>query len=155
MSHCYVLPGTNQLLVNTSGVAPAATQLGQQVRSFLAQGSAIALSNAFPSTITSITLTPGIWDITAISCFSTTGGLTASTLQAGISTTTNAFTGTTLGDNQLASNVFPASGSDQPIIIPAYRVNVTTNTTYFMVGDAIFSAGNLSVYGRLSAIRVT
>lgn len=140
---------------NSTGISPTAGNIGEQIRSFIAIGSAVALVSSNPKTVTSITLTPGIWDITSIMSFTTSGGLTIQNLLSGIAIISNTFAGTTSGDNLLNSNAFPAAGSDQSITISAYRVNISTSTTYFMVASAAFTVGSISAYGRISATRVS
>jgi hypothetical protein len=145
---------TAVLLINITGIPPLAGTLGQQVRSYLPSAGAVSLSNNAATTITSIALTPGIWDITGIASFTTSGSLTITTMIAGLSIVGNGFVGNAQGDNTFNSNAFPVSGADQPIYIPAYRVNLASNQTYYLIGLADFSLGSISAYGRISAVRV-
>lgn len=140
---------------NSSGVAPAAGFLGEQIRSAVAVGSAIALTTATPANVTSISLTPGIWDVSGLIMYH---NITASTITAGqncsISTTT-ATLGTT-GDNNALAQWLSASlaQGDAVVSLPAYRLSLTTTTSAFLVAQTSFSAGTMSAYGRISATRV-
>jgi hypothetical protein len=144
---------TAVLLINNTGIPPVSGTLGEQIRQFTPQGSAIALSESSVNTLASVTLTPGIWDMTAVASF-TTSDITGTCLIAGISTTNNSFTGSTVGDTLFYENALPQNGADESIVIPTHRVNVTTNTTYYLVAKAIFSSGTISGYGRISGVRV-
>ena len=154
MSQAIVIPTTSIVIINTTGIPPLPGTIGEQIQSFVGAGSSVSLSIGVPKTITSLMLTTGIWDVTSITSFSTGGSLSATTLISGISTTSGMYTGTTNGDNLLYTNAFPQAGSNQPITIPQFRINVTTNTTYYLVASAIFSSGTLSAFGRISAVRV-
>lgn len=139
---------------NTDGLVVPAGYVGEVIKSFVAQSSAVALSLGQPKTVTSITLTPGNWLLGGIVSYTTSGAFTGTTLISGISTATNSFVGTTEGDNMLYNNAFPSSGSDEPTVIPAYPINISVNTTYFLVGDAVFSVGTISAYGKIQGVRI-
>lgn len=140
----------------TGGVMPsiskAATSgfIGFRSVSTIAQGSAVSLTTATPTNVTSITIGPGVFDITALVGF--TGSPTGTAYQASITSTTGG-TGT-LGDSSLMSVDSPTSGSDTAIVIPTVRIVLSTSTTYYMTAEATFSLGSVSAYGRLSAVCV-
>lgn len=132
--------------------APSAGFIGEQIRSF---ASGVTVGNSTPTTVTSINITAGIWDISAIAHGTqSTGNMTAMVI--GISTATNSFTGTTNGDNEntmLVGTSVIFSQYDQ--CIPSYRVTLTATTTYYLVVQMNNSVGGTNtVDGRISATRV-
>jgi hypothetical protein len=136
-------------LQGSKNTAPGAGFLGEQIRG---AATAVSLSNTTPANITSKTLTPGVWDISA-TC--TSNGSTNATNQCFIAiSTTSATLGSLTGDNNanfsLSSNIigFCTLG------IPSYRQVITTNTTYFLVFRADFNAGTCTGNGRISGTRV-
>lgn len=142
------IAGTLQGSKNT---APTAGFLGEQIRATLGAGAATTLTNATAKTVISITLTPGIWDISAVIGYS--GTVTGTQSVIDISTTDNTLGGTA-GDSQcqipLTSNV----SADLGMSIPSYRVTPSTSTTYYLIAFAAFTVGTYKAYGRLSGTRV-
>ena len=143
-----------QYLGNTAGTAPAAGYIGEQIRATVASGSAVALTSTVAANVTSIALTPGTWDVSGIVLF--TGNPTVSSAFFGSVNTTSATLGTT-GDNSMPISLSTANFGlgDDGVTIPAWRVNISANTTCYLVARASFSLGSVSAYGRISATRVT
>jgi hypothetical protein len=134
-----------------AGNNPTAGYIGEQIRSYLPVGSAVTFSTSVIKEITTITLSAGVWDISAIAQINYTG-VSTSTL-AGISTTSTTFAPNNLGDNVNASS-FSLTGDTVTCVIPAFRVAISTSTSYFMNASATFSTGAATGYGRISATRV-
>jgi hypothetical protein len=151
----FVAPGTiaatSGFVGQTNGTPPSAGNIGEQIRSTVAKGSAIALITAIPVNVTSISLTPGIWDVTGIVML--TGGATTGTIFQASVNNTSATLGT-LGDNQVESSNLPTATADCTLTIPAYRESLGTTTTVYLVTEATFSTGTPVAYGRISATRV-
>ena len=144
---------TGGTLIGGTFQAPSAGILGEQIRSFVASGSAITLSSGNAANITSISLTPGIWDISAlpviVSAASTVNTGTAAAISATSATLGN------YGDNQATWDYAGGIGAlALTLAIPAYRVTLTTTTTYYLVAYATFSGSTTTAYGRISATRV-
>lgn len=139
--------GTMQGSKNT---APSAGFLGEQVRSAVASGSAVSLSNGTAANITTITLSAGIWDVTGVVMFK--GAVTGTASGASIGTT-SATTGTQ-GDNYITTPTVSTT-IDLGVVVPPYRLTLTASTTtVYLVGIAVFGAGTQTAYGRISATRV-
>ncbi len=132
-----------------AGNAPSAGYIGEQIRN---TGSSVSVSNNSPTTITSISITAGIWDVSGLLQMTNTGNV-ASLVQIGIGTTTNSFTGTTNGDSTYYWSG-PGSGSNLIASIPSFRVTLSSTTIYYLVGQCNFLAGSTSCNGRISATRV-
>jgi len=130
---------------------PGTGCLGERFSSNVLTGSAVSVSNASAKTITSITLSAGCWDISAIGCAK--GTLTGTDFQVCISTSTNSITGAN-GDNVARTPTMPTANSDSTLVVPAWRVNIASSTTYFLVMQINYSAGTGTGYGRISAVRV-
>jgi hypothetical protein len=151
----YLMNTTTQTNVGTiqgirAGNAPAAGFLGEQIRSAVASGSSISLSTTVAANITSISLTPGIWDVSSI--INSTAQTTTCTAYISSISTTSATTGTN-GDNR-ADGQPPSSTLATSVSIPAYRLTLAATTTVYLVAQANFSAGTVTVFGRISATRV-
>ena len=140
---------------NNTNTAPAAGFIGEQIRGFLASGSATSLTTGTAKTITSIDLTPGIWDISFVASISAAAGTTTTNWAAGIATTTNSSTGWVNGDNVNGTTLGPTSGvADATLTIPSWRVSLSANTTYYLTIVAVFAVSTMTGYGRISATRV-
>ena len=82
-----------------------------------------------------------------------TGSITGTQFVSAITTVSNTDTGT-LGDNTNALPTPPTATCDINLIIPSYRITLSTTTTVYLNVFAQFSAGTLKAYGRISATRV-
>jgi hypothetical protein len=136
-----------QLKGNNFGTTVPVGFIGEVIDLF----SSASLSNNTPGTIVTLSLTAGIWDISAITVGLFTGIATAS--QMAISTNAASFTGTTLGDTQTKTSV-STTGGDIPLSIPTVRAVLSATTNYYLVGANFFSSGTSIMDGRLSATRV-
>jgi hypothetical protein len=140
---------TTGTLQGSKNTTPTAGFLGERIEG---TASGVNIPNNTGTNITSISLTAGVWDITGIANFTTTGIMTI--LQVGISATSATITGTAGSQN---ANWNYASGIGSlalTLSIPAFRVVVSSTTTYYLPGVAVFSTGACSANGRLSATRV-
>jgi len=141
----------------TQGTAPSAGFIGEQIRSYINSASAVSLVTATTKTVTSISLTPGIWDV-SISAQFQSGATTIPTLyQISVSPTANS-NPNNYGDSDsfLNNNSGGAlSTSLQPsLVVPSFRVTLSATTTYYFCAVCSFTVSTMSVYGRISATRV-
>lgn len=135
---------------NNTNTAPPAGYLGEQISSFVPSGSAVSLTTATAADVTSISLTAGIWDISALGVLQ--GTLTGTNFAISISAT-SATEGTT-GDNRIATPTLSTSTASSGLSLSQYRVALNSTTTYYLVGFCTFTVGTASAYGRLTATRV-
>jgi hypothetical protein len=142
------LTQTGGILKGSTVQAPSAGFIGERIAS---TGSVASFSNNSAANFTSISLTPGIWDISTLGAISTSGS--SSAYLVGISTTSATVTGT-LGDNYSQINQTNAGAVTITLATPSFRVAPTATTTYFAVGLAIFATGGASGFARISAVRV-
>lgn len=142
---------TGPVLGSTSGAAVPAGRVGEQIRS------AVAFTNAGASTtysdITSITLTPGVWDINA-GVIANLNGATQIAWDGFIGTVAgNNSTGFVDGDNDFQGAV-PTSAVNAKGTVAQYRVVVSSSTTYYVKCKAVYSAGTPRFAARISAVRI-
>jgi len=136
---------------NTNDSA-ATGYVGESIESFAGSVSAPA-SNTYGD-ITSITLTPGDWDISAIasSIINTGVSITSVTIGIGPASGTSG-AGLQNGDNQ-GYSVPPTSQYSPSITIPPKRVSINATTTYYLKVWMSYSSGTPQFQGRISARRV-
>lgn len=130
--------------------APSAGYIGEQIRSAVAQASAVTLASNTVSNVTSISLTAGIWDVSGIVTYgnSATGTGFASSI-----TSTTAGLGTS-GDNAIAGTASPNATQDMGYSIPSYRFTLSATTTIFLTAFATVTVGTMKAFGRISGTRV-
>ncbi|MFM2465190.1 hypothetical protein P0D87_16220 [Paraburkholderia sp. RL17-368-BIF-A] len=133
----------------TSGAVPAAGDIGSvNLQTFSSVN--ITASNV-PQNLTSIPVGAGVWDITCNVIYSAAATTTTAALVAGTSTTSGSLP--SLGNySQMTAN-FPVNAANS-LICPVQRINVSSNQTVFLVGQAIFGTSTLSATGFLRALRV-
>lgn len=140
-----------QLKGNNTNTTPPAGFIGQTIGSYVGPGSPVSVSTNTGKTITSISLTAGIWDVSGIIALS--GILTGTVFYASISATNNALGGN-YGDDTINTPTMPTAGSANYLTIPSLRVLLSSTTTYYLVIFATFTVGTATSWGRISATRV-
>lgn len=109
-------------------------------------------SNGSAVTIVSLSLSPGDWDIEGQATAFITGAMTGNKVVSGINTSvaipTNGFE--VYGGIQ----VFSSINATQTMTHARRRINVSTTTTVYLVGQVDFSAGSPGLYGFISARRI-
>jgi hypothetical protein len=145
-----VVDGATYKGQNTNTAIPAG-MIGEEIRSTVAAGSAITCNNTTQTNITSINLTPGVWEISGI--ISITGTLTGTVFAASVNTT-SATLGTQ-GDNRVDTPTMPTANSHVSMSIPAWRqLFSAASTTVYLVALVNYTVGTATGYGRISAVRV-
>lgn len=151
------MAASNTYVGITNGASAASGVVGEIISSTVNNASALSLTTLTPLTITSITLTAGEWDISAIGQFKGNVATTVIVAASSISTVNNTFDA--LGDrsnlqyygNLTAFNSFATYVS---VPIPALRVNITSTTTYYLVSECQFGTSTASGYGTIRATRI-
>ncbi len=135
-------------LKGSTTTAPTAGYLGEQI---LSSVTAVATTNGTAKSITSISLTPGIWDISALTYPIATGAAAVMiAAQTGIGTTLNTLTGTA-GIDFIQIN---APGQVLGLYIGQYRVTLSATTTYYLNVINSYSATTCPTNGTIRATRV-
>ena len=130
---------------------PPSGFLGEQIIATVASGSPVALTDGITSNVTSIALTPGVWDISGVVSF-LADAVTGTAFVASLSATSA--TNGTVGDNRVDSPYPPTASNNMTLTIPSYRVLTSSAINYYLVAFASFSVGTVNVCGRISATRV-
>lgn len=141
--------------VETEGTATnddaTAGYVGEYISSRVLDGAPVALVTATAKTITSITLTPGDWDLQGVAQTVGVGSPTTTVLLVDINTTTD----TLPADGGLMFQHRGSTVSNLGGPTFTQRVSIASNTTYYLVGLAVFTGGSsLSAYGMIGARRV-
>lgn len=144
----------------TGGVAQTAGAIGEAIASVIPSGSSVSVTTATPVNITSIALTPGVWELSWTAFIQPAASTNVTIMQAGVGTTTGTLPLTTLTtDLPLGSIVqaaaVPGSGTI-PISLTSgtIRVNITANTTYYLVTSDTFTVSTLTAYGWIAGRRM-
>jgi hypothetical protein len=130
--------------------APTAGYLGEQIRNY-AQNQAITSTTTI--NITSISLTAGVWDVSANVVFGGSTGITAGGA-AITSTSATMPNGTAIGDNQQNFTNSSTGFTACSLSIPSFRVTLASTTTYYLAATLTWSAGAGVGSGRISGTRV-
>jgi hypothetical protein len=133
----------------TSGAAAAAGIVGEYPT---ATTSGTALSTGTIAVATSKSLTAGQYLVWGSVQFAPAGSTSYTNVQAGVSTSSTAYTIT----NAVGSQNFPANTATTGIFltVPPTIIDISATTTYYLVANATFTAGTMSVTGNLQALRV-
>lgn len=138
-------------VIGSKNTAPSAGFLGEQISSAV---SGVLFTSTVVKNLTSITLTAGVWDVTMGLGINYTGGTGIGTyIGSSISTVSATFQGNG-GDQRTDFSAITGTFSVLNSWVIAFRVVVTTSTTYFGVAVTNFTATTATGSGRLSAVRV-
>lgn len=134
-----------------------AGNIGEYIFSDLLTGSAVSMGSSSPNNITTISLTAGDWDVWGAIAYKPTGTTNITYLSAATNTSSGAIP--LLSTGGLTATEFPASVpgavNDPEFVmnVPMFRYSLSTTTTIFLIGVAVFSASTLTAYGSLRARR--
>lgn len=137
----------------------AAGLIGEFITATVAAGSAVSLVTATAKTVTSISLTAGDWDVSAVGDFTLTGA-TTSYFRTGVNTITNTIPsqagGSGIGTDPMVRIplVLTTTTSDYGQGLPPVRISLAATTTIYLVCEATFSAGTISAFGTIRARRM-
>jgi hypothetical protein len=132
----------------------AAGMIGEFISSTIPAGSAVSLTNGSTSNITSITLTPGDWDVWGNVLFGPGGGAMITGVICGVSASSGSIGTPAAAD---AASYFGLEGSFGNIVympISPIRASLNANTAYYLLGNCEFSGGTVGAYGFIAARRV-
>ena len=150
-----VTPSTTNGIKGTTAADNAnAGSIGEVISANTA--SAVSLTTGTAANIVSITLTAGDWDVTGLTLFSPASTTVASQWFTGISTTSGAFQTVAGALGNYTEFLLSAGQTNvgQQMIAPVTRVNVSTSTTVYLIGEASFNTSTMTGYGFIRARRV-
>ena len=131
-----------------------AGRVGEYVASVVPLGSAVALTTTTARTVTSISLTAGDWDVSALGYVAPAATTNVTQVGASISGTTNTLD---LTVGRAAFTSFPAfvpGAVGLATTIPPHRMSLSATTTVFLVAQATFSGSTASAFGMIRARRM-
>lgn len=140
----------NTLTTNLSTLTTKVNTIGSYLTSVILLAGAISLVTATPKNITSITLTPGIWDVTGNVFFHPAGTTITTSGIAAINLVTTALP--TAPDYAKIGSAI--AGIDTSVVSPTTRISVTVNTPVYLVAQATFTTSTMTAYGRIRATLV-
>lgn len=142
------IPGT------TTNDNAAAGRVGEYPSSPVAFVSAVGLTTGAGKTITSLSLTPGDWDVTINGQFATALTTSVTVLGMSISFVTDTMDFTPGRFNNRDSAAFVPGVSTETVNVGPYRVSLAVTTTIYMVALGGFTVSTLKGWGLLSARRM-
>lgn len=146
-------PSTLILGVATNSNASAG-YIGEYISSNVAVGSAVPITTATPLNITSISLTPGDWDVRGNIVFVGASSTVTTQVIAAINTVS-----ATLPTLPAAGGYQEISGTlgtttTQVLSAGITRVSLSVTTTIYLVAQATFTTSSMTGYGFIAARRV-
>lgn len=131
----------------------AAGYVGEIIRSAVASGSAVSLTSTVAANITSISLTPGDWEVYGQLAFAAGGGTTITDLYGAINTTSATIPAPDVAPRTTLRLAFTA-GASQGFGLAPYRLSLSSTTTVYLVARGDFGVSTLSGFGYIEARRV-
>ena len=137
------------LLGTTTNDNATAGQVGEYITASIGLPGT-AISSGVYAALTSITLSPGDWDVSGFAGSAPAAGCVQSLWQGGPSSSNTAFA----SYNITVLPVAMTAGLGAGFPFPTFRVSAATNTTVQLGVQVSFSGGTCAGYGTLSARRV-
>jgi hypothetical protein len=133
----------------------AAGIVGEYISSEILVGAAVGLTTATSANVTSISLTPGDWDVWGNVWFSP-AATTNITIHQGALSTTSATLPTAPGAGAFFKSILVAGQVPNAIFgatVGSTRVSIASTTSVYLVAQATFSVSTLSAYGFIAGRR--
>jgi hypothetical protein len=142
----------SQMTGSTANDAASAGNIGEIIVSSVGIGTGPSLTTATPVNVTSIVLTTGVWDVRGHIIFEFTGATQSGDAQASISTVSATLVGDQTDGFSGLRNV--TTTCKHSVVIPSKNLGVGGATnTFYLVAQAIFSAGTCKASGYITARR--
>lgn len=143
---------TGQLPGTATNDNASAGNVGEYMESIIAVGSAVALTTAVTSNVTSLSLTAGDWDVVGSVIFNPGATTSITALIASICLTTATIDGTYAWSHRMSAFVpnAPFGGYG----IARRRVSINATTSVFLTAQGVFTVSTLGAYGYINARRV-
>ena len=144
----------------TTNNSAQAGSIGEFVTSTVAVGGAVALTSGVTSTITSISLTAGDWDVMGAVDHSIAGTTSITQINSGVSLTAATLAAQTggggLGTDPTVTLSYAAMVPGAGIVqgTSLVRVLLSSTTTVYLVAQDAFTLSTISAYGTIRARRV-
>jgi hypothetical protein len=142
------------LVGSSTNDSATAGNIGENLQSTVASGSAVSLGSGSPSNMTSLALTAGDWDVSGTMSFVPGASTSITALLGGLSSTTTAFDLATPGYFVAQRGAAYVPGANQcNLTVGPVRISLSASTTYFFVAQGIFTVSTLGAFGILRARR--
>ena len=167
-SYPIVVPGTTAGLVASAGLTGNNTQtfsansytagiVGEYFEAVSTANTSVTSGTTLDVGACNITLTAGTWDVTGGCQFKPAASTAVTTLISWMGTASGtSSTGQDVqrnyAENAAASNV--PGNQNVTLTLPTWRVSISTPTTYYLKGNAVFSVSTMTVNGCIRATRV-
>jgi hypothetical protein len=138
----------------TGGGTPTSSQVGYIVTSKVATGSAVSCSTGVAKTVTSISLPAGYWLVSGNVNFNLTSATTAATSKWQIGINNAASIPTNGTEVDIASLAMTTTSALWGESINYNYFNLTTTTTIYLESYSTFTAGTVTAFGSITAIRI-
>ncbi|HXC76802.1 MAG TPA: hypothetical protein VNU19_07110 [Candidatus Acidoferrum sp.] len=143
-------------VVKVQGVADAsnatAGDVGEDMVASVAFGSAIGMTTNTITTVTTLSLTAGDWDVWATLGFAPAGSTVLSRQSGGLSLSSGGLPSADTGGRVDVFATYPA-GDGAIFSLGTLRVNVSTTTNVYLTAYGTFTVSTCGAYGRLEARR--
>jgi hypothetical protein len=153
----FALVGSTLDVVAVLGVGTATNAaagiVGEFISSTVLVGSAVPLTSGAPSNVTSMTLTPGDWDVGGNVVFDAGATTTITVESAGISLTSSTMPTAPGTGAYVSLSASFTTGGDNAFPVGVTRLSLAVSTTVFLVANASFGVSTLSAYGFIGARR--
>jgi len=152
-----ITPASGVGIRGTTTVDNAQTgSIGEYVSSMVLTDAAVSLTSTVAAAVTSISLTAGDWDISAVVLYK--GGSTTMVLytQSSINTAPALLSspGNLCTAYYYSGHVPFANVSEFSVVMPDWRVQLSATTTIYLVASGSFTTSTLAAFGVLRARRV-
>lgn len=144
----------NPIKGTTTNDNAAVGYVGEFLNATVGSGGAMSLTTGALLSVTSLSLTPGDWDVYASAVFTQASGTTATDFIVGVSNSTGGWDG---GETSYARTGFLTSNvTTLTATLPAVkrRISVAVTTSIYLLVRGTFSGGTLTVFGNINARRV-
>jgi hypothetical protein len=148
---------TPNIVGTTTANNAAAGSVGEYIESNIPSGTPVAAgATGISKNLTSITLSAGDWDVTGVIAWVPANTTTLTGYSASISLTTNTADVTfgRISQVTLPSAVTGVGNTTSTNVVMTSRFNVSSSTTVFLVGTAVYGVSTVNMYGNLRARRV-
>jgi hypothetical protein len=150
--------GANTDITSLAGTATndnaAAGKIGEILESTVLVGSAVSLTTATETNITSLALTAGDWDAWALASYLPNGATTFTGLTAWIHNVSATFPTVPNGGAYVSQVGGMSTGGSQHLPVGMRRYSFASTTTIYLTTYAGFGVNTLVAYGYLGARRV-
>lgn len=127
--------------------------VGEIIESTVLVGAAVGLTSGVSANVTSVSLTPGDWDVWGSIDTNPNAATTMTVLSGGISTVSATIPTYPNGGANISSTITFTTGAAQALSVGKTRISIAVTTTVYLVANSTFAVNTNAVYGYLGARR--